>query len=270
LPDLFIGKLSGPAALGTYTIAYEVSNLPTTELVWPIGRAVFPGYSLMAQDLNELRRGFMDVLAVILLVTVPAGIGMFVLAESIVYGVLGSKWYAAIPLIQALSIFGIIRAANSNTGSVYLALGQPRLIAYLTLFFLAISVPSLILLVPSHGAGGAAIAMILAAAAQTPIGYAIVMRKVGLRFGALASVVWRPVLAAVLMGWAVFTLQNGWGRPETGSDYEFLLQLLVLVPIGAGLYLLIALSLWLLSGRPRGGESIVLGIIQSRIRRLVT
>ena len=48
--DFVIGRMAGARALGMYAVAYEISNLPTTELVWPITRAVFPGYSRLAGD----------------------------------------------------------------------------------------------------------------------------------------------------------------------------------------------------------------------------
>jgi O-antigen/teichoic acid export membrane protein len=79
--DLVIGRITGAPALGLYNIAYEISNLPTTELVFPISRAVFPGYAKMAASLEDLRQGFLDVLSVIVLFAVPAGLGIMVVSE---------------------------------------------------------------------------------------------------------------------------------------------------------------------------------------------
>ncbi len=39
--DLIIGRALGPASLGV-CIAYEVSNLPSSEMVAPINRVLFP------------------------------------------------------------------------------------------------------------------------------------------------------------------------------------------------------------------------------------
>ena len=39
--DWIIGRISGPMALGTFNISYELASLPSTELAAPINRAVF-------------------------------------------------------------------------------------------------------------------------------------------------------------------------------------------------------------------------------------
>src|SRR5712691_3816184 len=40
--DLIIGKSLGPAPLGLFNLAHEISNLPSTELSAPVNRAVYP------------------------------------------------------------------------------------------------------------------------------------------------------------------------------------------------------------------------------------
>ena len=263
-PDFVLGKLSGPAALGIYGVAYEISNLPTTELVFPIGRAVFPGYSKMVADPSELRRGFVDVLSVILLVTVPAGFGIAVLAEPLVQVLLGAKWVDVIPLIQVLAIFGILRASMSNTGSVYLALGRPKILTWLVLLYLAVLLPGLYWLVREHGAYGAAIAALLAATIQTPVAFAVVMRQLGLGVAAVGAVMWRPVTVGVFMGAAVYGTRSCWLNAEASDTPSYLFQLVALVPFGALAYVATIIGIWFLSGRPHGAESILLSIAKSR------
>lgn len=55
--DFIIGRVSGARSLGLYAVSYELANLPTTELVYPISRAVFPGYARLAGDLKQLQIG---------------------------------------------------------------------------------------------------------------------------------------------------------------------------------------------------------------------
>ena len=268
VPDLVIGKLAGPSALGLYTVAYEISNLPTTELVFPVSRAVFPGYAKMAGDGDLLRRGFLDVLAVILLVTVPAGLGIIALAEPFVHVLLGAKWAAAVPLIQVLGVYGIVRAAGSNTGAVYLALGQPQLLTYLTLLFLSVLFPALWWLVSAYGAIGAAYAVLLAATMQLPFAFGVVMRQLGVGIGALASVVWRPVVAGLLMAAAIIVVRSGWIAENASQPPGFLVQLLTLVPMGAATYAIAVLGFWYLNGRPDGGESKLLALAAVALSKL--
>lgn len=266
-PDFVIGKVAGPASLGLYTVAYEISNLPTTELVFPISRAVFPAYSKMAGDLAQLRQGFLDVLSVILLVTVPAGIGIVVLAEPFVHVLLGAKWAAAVPLIKVLGIFGVLRASGSNIGGVYLALGRPRLQTYQALVFLGVLFPGLVWLTGAYGAIGASYAVLLAAAVQVPVGFAMVMTQINLHLKSVLAVMWRPVAAASIMACAVSSV-SGSLVLLGGLAPNYSLQLATLVPFGAVVYAVSVFGLWFVSGRAIGGESKLLSMAGLAIRNL--
>lgn len=267
LPDLIIGKLAGPMSLGLYTVAYEISNLPTTELVFPISRAVFPGYAKMANDGNALQHGFLNVLSVILLITVPAGLGIIVLAEPFVHVLLGAKWVTAIPLIQVLGIYGILRASSSNTGAVYLALGLPRLLTYLTLFGLVILIPGLWWFVREYGVIGAGYAVVLSALIQVPLGFAIVTRQLKLKVAALFGVMWRPVFAGLLMATVIVAIRNNLGAGTLAQALGYPLQLLVLIPLGAVAYASAIFGLWFIAGRPHGGESKVMEFLSLTVKK---
>jgi len=261
--DLVIGRYVGAPALGIYNVAYEISNLPTTELVFPISRAVFPGYAKMSVRLDELRQGFLDVLAVILLFVIPAGLGILVLAEPLVYVILGEKWVEAIPLIQLLSVFGVLRASVSNTGAVYMALGIPKVITFLAFLFLVLMFAALAVLVPRYGALGAAAAVLFAASVQVPISFVVVSRTLVLPAVAILQTLWRPSVAGLAMMAIVAWLE----RHFAGGSVDNLAQIAALVPLGATVYGAMVLGLWLLSGRPKGAETVLLTAASSTFRR---
>lgn len=262
--DLVVGRVSGPQALGTYSVAYEISNLPTTELVFPITRAVFPGYSKMSHDLSEIRRGFVDVLSVILLFVLPAGLGVVAVAEPLINVVLGSQWTAAIPLVKILGVFGVLRAATSNTGAVYMALGLPRIITYLSVLYLVLLGGALFVLVPRHGAIGAACSVLFAASIQIPIGFIVLGRIIDMSLDTFMGCVWRPLVSALVMV-GVVSATLSW---LASQGYESLLQLAIAVPLGAASYGGSVLGLWVLSRRPQGGEAVLLPYLRAFSGRL--
>ena len=259
--DFVIGKLAGPTALGLYTVAYEVSNLPTTELVFPIGRAVFPGYAQMASDVNRLREGYVNVLAVIAIFAVPAGTGIVVLAEPIVRVLLGERWLGTVVLIQWLGLFGILRACTSNIGSIYLALGRPRIIAGLALVTIAVMTPILILLLPVHGALAAAWALLAASGIGLPLNFWLLRKLLHLRMSAVMQVIWRPVVASLLMAAAVSAAR--WVPLENR-----VIDLFADVMLGVVVYIGSTMMLWWLSRSPAGGESMLLQAIAGKLKRM--
>ena len=89
--DLIIGRASADL-VGIFSIAYEVSNLPSTEMVAPINRVLFPGYVQLADDLDRLRSAFRATLGLIALVILPASAGLAAVADPLVRVMLGEKW----------------------------------------------------------------------------------------------------------------------------------------------------------------------------------
>jgi O-antigen/teichoic acid export membrane protein len=214
----------------------------------------------MARRLEELRRGFIDVLSVVLILTLPVGLGIVLLAEPFVHVLLGAKWAEAVPLIQVLGMFGILRATASNIGSVYLALGMPRLVTYLALLHMAVLLSALVWLVRDHGAYGAALAVLLAGAIAIPANYAVAMRHLNLGFAALAASTWRPIAAGLCMALAVTGVRAYWVAANSPS---YPLQLVVLVPIGAAFYVASVIAFWFFSSCPMGPEHTLLVSLKS-------
>ena len=60
--DFVVGRLAGSSSLGLFSVAAEISDMPGTELVGPINRAVLPAYMTIAHDLPALRREYLSVL----------------------------------------------------------------------------------------------------------------------------------------------------------------------------------------------------------------
>jgi O-antigen/teichoic acid export membrane protein len=263
--DFILGKVSGPRSLGVYNIAYEISNLPTTELVAPISRATFPGYTKLSLDLAVLRSMFLKVTGVIALITVPAGAGIAATSDLIVATALGPKWVDAAPLIALLGFYGVIQSLASNTGSVLLALGKVRALTIILGIQAAILVPALVWGAHRAGPIGVAVATLGVSAVLAPINLWQVFHAIHLRFIEFLAVIWRPLVAAASMYVVVKPLQLSW---KVEGLFEQLEQTFVLVALGAIIYVLVVLLLWMLSSRPAGAEEYVLEKLQIR-RRLM-
>jgi lipopolysaccharide exporter len=257
--DFVVGKVAGTQALGLYSVAYEISNLPTTELVFPISRAVFPGYSKLAGDVAALRAAFLDVISLIAIITVPAGCGIGLVAEPLVFVVLGDKWVDSIALMQVLAIFGVVRALSGPTGSVYLALAKPQLISYLHSIHILVAVPMLIWLMNKYSVLGAPWAILTAAAVSFPINYIWLMRALKLSFLHLAAALWRPMVAAALMVAVGTWVQHQWLIPMRVG--QSLAGLLILMAVGALVYIASVLALWKLARCPHGAESRLVALL---------
>lgn len=262
-PHFVIGRMTGADALGVYAISREISNLPTTELQIPIMRAVFPGFARIAESPARLRAAFFKVQGVVALATLPAGIGVVAVAEPLVHLLLGANWLAAIPLMQVLGLYGATHVLQGTCGPLFMALGKPYWLGVLVLLEALITLPLLAgLLLIGYPLEAAVWAFVAGGLVMIPVGLATVSRLLGTPVGALVNVLWRPSVAAGVMGVVVASVASRLGAVAGAG--EAAIQLLVLVPLGAGAYAVTLGLLWWLAGRPEGAEVHVVSALKAR------
>jgi O-antigen/teichoic acid export membrane protein len=264
-PDIIVGRISGPGALGLFNISHEIAYLPSNELVAPINRAVFPGYAKKSGSLDSLRRGFLDVMSVIGLFMIPAAVGMFLTADLLVPVLLGEKWLGAEALIRLLAFAGLMFALQTNPTYVYLALGKPRLVTMLTILYVALLQPLMIFATRRAGPLGAAWAYVGTAAVVLPVTYGALLRKLELRSGALFAQLWRPLVAAGVMAATVQLVRGLLSTP--GATPGRIAHLLAVVAAGVLIYASSVMALWRLCAMPAGAERFVWDWIRRRLGR---
>ena len=265
-PHFFVGKLNGPQALGSYTLGSELAYMPSVELIAPINRAVFPGYARLAHDAEKLRDTFLDVIGAILLLALPASVGLAVVAEPMVRVLLGERWIEAVPVIRVLAFAGALAAVTSNNGSVYMALGRTWLFPIALTARLVVLLVGLLLLAPHLGVIGAAYAELIAYGVSMLVSYPLLFRVLHVPVGRYLARAWRPVVASAAMGYVAFEATAA--IPAGATSVSVLPQLLGGVASGVATYLGALWLLWRLAGRPRGAEAAALEQAERAIARL--
>ena len=247
-----LARLSGAPSVGVFSIGMEISTLPSNELVAPINRAAFPGYAKAAHDLDKLRDTFLKVIASIALVAIPAGVGVAVVADLFVPAVLGWKWLDAIPLIQLLAVYGVIKALQTNIPYVYLALGMAKrstiisgiqVIIYLIVLYPAIN---------RWGAMGAAWASLGTAIVMIPVNQAMVAECLGLNATQFCRALVRPLIASAAIAMVVLAIKSQLVLRHHTLDYA--LALLLCAAVGALVYVIVLYAVWRAWKRPDGAE----------------
>jgi O-antigen/teichoic acid export membrane protein len=264
--DLVVGKIAGSHSLGLYSIASEISNLPTTELVAPINRAVFPGYAKMSGDPGVLRQGFLNVISVIAVFAIPASAGIATLSEPLVRIALGPKWMATVPLIQILAISGVLTALQTNSVYVYLALGRPDLLTAFAGANILILLPLLVWGTAWAGILGAAWALVLTGVIILPVNFSILFRSLRLRLHEFFGVVWRPLVATATMALVLRSMQPGSSLPT--DIVRDIASLGFSVLLGGLTYLVVLLGSWKLASRPSGAEEFIVGKVARGLHAL--
>jgi lipopolysaccharide exporter len=259
--DFAIGRLLGPHDLGLYTVSNEVASLPQ-QFTAPVNRAVFPAYAKHGNDSSQLGRAFLQVTALLWLMALPAGVGICLISPVLVPVVLGPNWVEAAPLLSILAVAATLMVMQDNIAYVFFALGTPRVTTFLTLGYVALFLPLLVILTARSGATGAAWAHLLTALIFIPASLAVIFRRLHLRPSAFGRDVWRILVSVAAMGAAVSSLLSGLSTAGTLAQHWILA---VCVSVGAVVYAACVVLLWWLAGRPDGAERLIFNYLAERL-----
>ena len=151
IDDALVGRMLGATALGFYTFAYRLSNVPATHVTRLINSVMFPAFSKIQDDTTRVRRIFFDTIHAVGLVSIPLALGTLVLGPVFVHNYYNGKWDASIVAMEFLVIYGLMRSIAANMGNIYRALGKPHWLTYLAVWRL---VTMAVLLIPAILWGG--------------------------------------------------------------------------------------------------------------------
>jgi O-antigen/teichoic acid export membrane protein len=263
--DFILGRTVGAYGLGIYNVAFEIAALPSSELIAPINRAVFPAYSRLSDDLPELRRKFLTVFSVIALIAFPVATGLACVATPAVLVLLGNKWGEAIPLLRILTIAGLIGALQSNLHLVIVALGKPKANTLVSTGTLIVSLPIFIAASLRYGAVGAAWAFLIFSFVGLCTIHLVFFRLSGVQVRAYAATLWRPILSSIALALVVVVTERVFDGALGNANN--LLKLATLILAGVLAYATTILVAWWLSGRPESAEKMILGFVFARWSR---
>lgn len=264
---LLIAKFLDASAVGTFAIANQIANMASAELIAPIKQVLFPGYAKIAHDIALLRKAFLDVYGILVLVALPVAIGIGLTAEYFVPLLLGPNWLQVVPVIQILVISGGLRSLSSHVRPVYLAMNRPKLGAYASIGRAVVYLPFLYLGLIEYGIMGAAVAHAIGHVAVLTGSLYYMHRLLSLSLRDLMAATWRALVACILMIAAVCALKL---YPPLQGDGMIAdaLRLGCAVATGVGVYVGTVLLLWWSSGRPQASsEAHVMTAVRELLRR---
>jgi len=227
---IIIGRFLGPAALGFYTLAYQLVTFPLNKINPVITKVAFPAFSKIQGDNVRMRRGYCKVINYISMVTFPMLAGMLIVAPEFVRLVYGPKWAPSIIILQILCVVGAFKSLLNPIGSVLLAKGRADIGFYWNVF--AVIMVSVAVVVGANwGIVGVAAALLILQAPFFMIIQPIVNRLMDLRFSRYFEAVQSPLGCSLIMVAGIWLLKTVLG------DVNMLVLFATTVVAGAVTYL---------------------------------
>jgi O-antigen/teichoic acid export membrane protein len=230
--NLLVGRVLGAGSLGAYNLAYNVMLAPLNRLGWPVAEVLFPAFSRMQDEPERMASAWVRVNRLVGAFTVPATLGLVIVAPEFVTAVLGARWEAAEPVIRLLAWVGLLQSLGTLNSAILQARDRTGTLLRYAVVALAASLVAFAVGL-EWGIVGVAAGYALASTVVEPYYAWLTARAVEVPLSALLRGLRGVFEAAVAMTACVLAaklvlvpeeLQAGW-------------QLLLLVLVGAAVYL---------------------------------
>jgi len=253
-----VGGRVEAGVMGAYSLADDVAKLPSTTLLTPLNRVLFPAFVEAKHNAEELKRIFLLAQAVQTLIVVPAAMGLVLVAPEAVRVLLGERWMSAVPFVQVLAPVGMVWSITNAGGYVMLALGRVRALTYI--LWVRIALFALVAYGFLPRADALQIAWLRLAFGMFALAAFMVWVRNALpnvRVVEVLGTMSRPIVAVIVMTAAVLAVDH------VHLAAPIAIVLMVKMGVGAVTYTATLLLAWQIAGRPVGGESYLF----ERIRR---
>ena len=252
LHKLLVGRRTDTATMGSYALASDVAGMPSSELLGPLNRVLFPAFVQARHDLQELRRIFLLAQGVQVMVVAPAGVCVALMAAEIVPLLFGPKWLGAVPFMQVLALAAVLEALMTSPGFVNITLDRFRQVTAVVWSQVLLFVVLALLLQPGSNPERIAELRVMALVVGLALEIGFVLQALpGLRLLDMLAGVWRPLAATGLLVLATWQLQ-------TTLDTSPLGMLALKCALWLALYPSLVWLLWQASGRSEGAEAYLL------------
>jgi O-antigen/teichoic acid export membrane protein len=228
--QVIIGKMLGPAALGIYSVAMNISSIPLQRAAEVVNSVALPAYSSIQSDTARVANAYLMSLRMASLLSFPVFWGIALIAPDLFSYVLGTKWTDATPIIQIICIAMPIRSLGPLSPPALLAMGKNATSIQLTVIGATI-VPISMLIGVQWGLTGTAIAWSIGFPLVFAIGNLPVTRALKIPYFDTLRPIVEPALCGAIMCLTILFMQT-----YLLHDVNYPLRLCINIAFGGAIY----------------------------------
>jgi O-antigen/teichoic acid export membrane protein len=194
-----VGATLGPAMLGLYQLAFNMSSWPVSSISQAVERVSFAGFSRVADSVKALSSAFTRSISLLMALTVPACVLLATLAKPLIHTIYGERWVPAAHALSLLAILGLMRVAYGLINDCMAANGQRNTLMGVQALWLAALVPVLLIGARWRGITGVSFGHVAVAALLVGPAFLGAMSKSGISVRSIFRACLRPFLGGALM-----------------------------------------------------------------------
>lgn len=230
-----VGKLLGPAALGSYYFGFRLIVMPFKQITAAVKNVVFSTLSTVQNDNLKFCKIFLTVVRIITFISAPISLIICVLADLIVVVFFGEKWSEAAVVLSALAPSALILTVLSPCGIIYIIKDRTDILVKISLVSILL-IPSAVLIGIEFGVSGAALGFTCANfILALPVLY-ITSRLSGFRLSELMKAINGPIFSSVVLALCVYIFRAVLFEDDYFSD---LVQLGASLVVGLVVFLIL-------------------------------
>jgi O-antigen/teichoic acid export membrane protein len=191
------GRVLGEKALGVYSLAWNLANIPVDKLAGVLNSVAPALFSAVQTERALLRRYLLNLTEGISLIALPASLGLALAAPEFVVALLGQKWEPAVAPLRLLALFASFRCLAPMIPVALNTIGESRFAMWNSIAA-ALLMPASFLVASRWGNTGiAAVWLLVYPLVAVPL-FHRAFRRMDLRWRDYLSVL-RPALAGSLV-----------------------------------------------------------------------
>lgn len=193
--NIMVGRLLGTAALGNYSLAFNIASAPIIVVIFSLTAVLLPAYAeINSQNPAQLEVAFTKAFNLTLLIMLAIAVPLFFVADDVVVLLFGHRWTSAGPVLSILALVIPLRGLTLISSTVFWSANQPKALAVARTLEAILFVAVLYPLISAFGLAGVAWAGFIAYA------FACVNRVVALNriVPGISARLWRSLVPAFL------------------------------------------------------------------------
>ena len=205
-PTLMIGAILGQAAVGYFTLAWNVVEQIQRALVEPMSGLAMSAAAKARTEPQSLRPLMLGAAKFSSLIACPAFVGVAAIAPTAITFAFGAEWGAAVVTLQVLALSRVQSAIGVFNGGVLRGLGRPDL--QLRVLFVAVGLTLILTPIAAHlGIAFVACMILFRGLVIWPLLAGQVEKIAGIPARDQGRAGVGPLVAALVMGCAVISVQ---------------------------------------------------------------
>jgi PST family polysaccharide transporter len=148
IDSIILGIYLGSYDLGLYRTGASLVLLIFGVLIQPILPVLYSSFSRIKDDQEKVKNMMLKATKIIVLYTLPASLGLYIVAKPISSIILGPKWHGVENVIAICAIASCLISLITANSEAYRAIGHPEVNTKLQFISLIICLPCYILAAP--------------------------------------------------------------------------------------------------------------------------